>query len=68
MLSMCQSGFNKSCPITNHPSYSPWVKQNTPGIVDEHSSKPFSKQFFLKPSGQKSAQVLKDRDLGKLFQ
>ena len=68
MLTMGQSGFNKSFPVTNHPSYSPWVKQNTPGMADEHSSTTFSKHFFLKSSGQKSTQVHKDRDLGKFLQ
>ena len=69
MLRMDQSACNKKFSGTNTHSTMPWQKQTAHGMVDEHSSTPFSKQFSLKSSGsmsgRKSTNILIDRDLGE---
>lgn len=69
MLNMEQSACNKTFPDTNKHLTTPWMKQTAHGMVDEHSSTPFSKHISLKSSGamsgRKSTNILADRDLGK---
>jgi hypothetical protein len=68
MLSNDNISYDKKLSETKQSATPSNLKQGTHGMVDEHSSTPFSKNYALKPSnsvsGRKSTNVLTDKDLG----
>ena len=68
MLSNDNFSYDKKLSETKQSATPSNLKQGIHGMVDEHSSTPFSKNYALKSSnsmsGRKSTNVLTDKDLG----
>ena len=68
MISNESFSCDKQFPETKQSDTPSNLKQAIHGMVDEHSSTPFSKNYALKSSnsayGRKSSNVLTDKDLG----